>query len=575
MLSELLESDKSLKFLSYADDFVIIKELSRLNQPIIDLNNTICAIEDWCNYSGAELSIDKCKHLHICRKRNCSPVLNCNNYSICPVNKLKILGITFNSKYKWDSHIEELSTSLSKRLNIIKCLSNKNYSCDTSTLITITRSVIVSKISYGIYLYGYTSKALLNKIKTTYNSAVRLSLGAHRTTKIFNLLFEANLKTIEDYRDIATAQLIKTILFNDKTPLMQMLNKALKTKKFYKTDSAIGRIVSACKSYNLPFNYPAPKTNNPYWRFNPATLDTSLRKYSKEHTIPHLYVAEFQNICTKLQNYSFIFTDGSKINNVTSYSLVTDKRIIKTSLLPEYSSVFSAEIIAILEAIKFAKRSKGNFAIVSDSLSALDSIANHNSTEVYSSIIRDLLIQENRKIKLIWVPGHSNILGNEFADAVAKQANKMPLISTANTSPNDIKKHIQKDFSLKQIEIWNSSSLWYKNLNRNKLNLHDYLHKDQLLSRSDQVKIIRLRLGYCRLTHDQVIDRTLDKHCPFCRSSTSDTTHIFLFCPHIKLLISNYFPNKSLLEILSNINAPSNKLDLINFLKSCNLYNLI
>lgn len=106
-LAEILETHKDLKFLSYADDFIIIKQLGRCNEPIINLDHMISEIENWCNFSGAELSVQKCKHLHICRKHNCTPVLRSNNYCLSSVNNLKILGITFNSKYKWNSHIED------------------------------------------------------------------------------------------------------------------------------------------------------------------------------------------------------------------------------------------------------------------------------------------------------------------------------------------------------------------------------------------------------------------------------------------------------------------------------------
>jgi len=38
-------------------------------------------------------------------------------------NTLKILGITFNKKYNWADHVASLVSSLSNRLNIIKCIS--------------------------------------------------------------------------------------------------------------------------------------------------------------------------------------------------------------------------------------------------------------------------------------------------------------------------------------------------------------------------------------------------------------------------------------------------------------------
>lgn len=200
--------------------------------------------------------MQKCKHLHICRKHNCAPDLNYCTPPIPSADTLKILGITFNNRYKWNSHIEQLILSLSHKLNIIKCLSNKKFQCNTFTLVSIVKSLIISKLSYGIFIYGYTAKSFLNKLKTSYNSAVRLALGAHRTTKINNMLYEANLMTIENYRDLSTANLFKTILFNDGSPLMKLLNRSLNTRKFKNTTSALSRIVLFCEELNIPSNRP-------------------------------------------------------------------------------------------------------------------------------------------------------------------------------------------------------------------------------------------------------------------------------------------------------------------------------
>lgn len=66
-LSDLLQSHKDISFISYADDFLIIKKLSSEINGNINMDQIIDEIEDWCKFSGAELSLQKCKHLHICR----------------------------------------------------------------------------------------------------------------------------------------------------------------------------------------------------------------------------------------------------------------------------------------------------------------------------------------------------------------------------------------------------------------------------------------------------------------------------------------------------------------------------
>ncbi|XP_058977368.1 uncharacterized protein LOC131802040 [Musca domestica] len=270
--------------------------------------------------------------------------------------------------------------------------------------------------------------------------------------------------------------------------------------------------------------------------------------------------------------YKFIYTDGSKSQRGISYSVVKEDTIIKHSILPEYSSVFTAEIIAIYEAINYTKYLKGKFVIVSDSLSALDCIANPNNNNIYASLIRDIINYE--KHLLVWVPGHSNIKGNEFADLVAKEAFNFPLTTTDNLNLQDIKNFVKTQFYCERNSLWNNCSDWYKSISNNKTNIKTYIHNNKLLSRRDQIKIIRLRLGHSSATHDHIINKDIQKECTFCKSTTFDMNHLLSNCQHVKQYIKSLFPNINLIDTLKNLDT-TKLVEVINFLKRSNLYNYI
>ena len=57
---------------------------------------------NWSKSSGANISLDKTNHLHICRKRHCSAIkLVHNNINIENVDNCKILGLNIDSKYSF------------------------------------------------------------------------------------------------------------------------------------------------------------------------------------------------------------------------------------------------------------------------------------------------------------------------------------------------------------------------------------------------------------------------------------------------------------------------------------------
>ena len=136
---------------------------------------------------------------------------------------------------------------------------------------------------------------------------------------------------------------------------------------------------------------------------------------------------------------------------------VSTKRINKpfTCWLPDDISVYTAELRAILLALKHVYYSKGkSFLILSDSLSSLQSIfslkydhpALVQMLDLYTEMTRD-----GREIVFIWVPGHVGIRGNSAADSAAKDALDGD-ISVELIPFSDLKSRTNKYIS----ELWQS-----------------------------------------------------------------------------------------------------------------------
>ena len=95
---------------------------------------------------------------------------------------IKSLGMIFDQKLTWESHIKNLIAACQKEIKMLKILANKSWGADTSTLLTIYRSLIRSKIDYGSIVYNSARTTLLKKLETVHNFAVRIALGAYCTT---------------------------------------------------------------------------------------------------------------------------------------------------------------------------------------------------------------------------------------------------------------------------------------------------------------------------------------------------------------------------------------------------------
>lgn len=230
------------------------KKKNKAKNQDINLQPLLDDISSWCEYSGATLSVTKCKHLHICRKHSCNPNLLNNNSIIPSVDSLKILGVTFNNRFRWNTHIESIIPGLNNRLNIIKCLASTKFNCNTISILTTVHALIKSKFEYGLVIYGKAPKSLLNKLNTVLNSAIRIALGAYRTTPINNLLFESVFMSVLGIKDLLTCKLFKNIFFRDKSPLSDTTSRLIESSKFKHIRSTLNNKIENCQAFNIPIN---------------------------------------------------------------------------------------------------------------------------------------------------------------------------------------------------------------------------------------------------------------------------------------------------------------------------------
>ena len=125
------------------------------------------------------------------------------------------------------------------------------------------------------------------------------------------------------------------------------------------------------------------------------------------------------------------------------------------SFLPDHSSIYTAQLRAILLALKRIYCSKRkSFLILSDSLSSLKPIFNLKYEHPVLVQILELYIdsiKDWKEIVSVWVPGHVGVRGNSSADAAAKDA----LVGDASVELipfSDLKSRANKYI----LELWQS-----------------------------------------------------------------------------------------------------------------------
>lgn len=170
----------------------------------------------------------------------------------------------------------------------------------------------------------------------------------------------------------------------------------------------------------------------------------------------------------------------------------------------------------------------------------------------------------------MWVPGHVGIIGNDFADNLAKTAASSQQQTADNKlSADDFKYMIFTQMKVNRNNEWLSISITNKlRVIKNFANKWPETHQ---LDRKDSVVLARVRIGHTFVTHSHLMSRDPVPQCLNCNEQLT-IQHVIETCPQYaqQRLLHNITTIKQ-----SSGNDESGNLNLINYLKEIELYNKI
>jgi len=294
------------------------------------------------------------------------------------------------------------TTSIS--LKIIKILSHTSWGGDSKSLIKIFNATIQSKINYGATLYRTAAKSTLKLIDTVNNSRLRLAIGAFRSSPTLSIYNIAGIPPPTLRRLELSIKYIARLARHNGDKFSSINNEIAKLTN--------ENVLSPVKIIPREFNSTPPWENN-------YQINTELNTLSRHNTAPEIFKRHVHGILDEYKNFQKIFTDASKTDNGVGIAIILENQNL-TFKHPNKCSIFSAEALAILKAIEIVNTlAHTNFLILSDSLSALNSIKNKTNPGDIAILIQNKLDEAKHKKKriiLIWIPGHTGIIGNETAD---------------------------------------------------------------------------------------------------------------------------------------------------------------
>jgi len=542
----------------YVDDFLICYRAKHMHSIERQLQLCLNRLNAWAEENGFKFSKTKTVCMHFCqlRKLHTDPELFLGAIQIPVVREYKFLGIVFDSRLSFIPHIKQLKVRCQKALNLLKVVSHYDWGADRVVLLRLYRALVRSKLDYGCTVYGSARKSYIKMLDPIHNLGLRICLGAFRTSPVESLYVEANEESLYRRRERLSVQYTIKLKSSPNNPTYNTVFHPKFKNKFLEKPSAIPtfgiRIHNVISDSNIQLNHIAENKdlNTPTWTLETPTVRLDLKIENKNNVDPITFNYLFYELKNSLENYHFIYTDGSKQVNAVGCAALMGRTSLKERL-PTVSSIYTAELRAIILAFKLIDSSpKKQFAICTDSLSSLMAIKNQKQDhpflrdifKLYASCIR------HKSVVFCWVPSHVGIRGNERVDVLAGSASTGAIVNI-KVPYTDFIACAKVYFQHKWQHFWDQQIFNKLQAVHPKLGCWPLSNRER---RREQLVLCRLRIGHTYLTHRYLL---AGEDPPVCVSCQEDLTvaHILIDCAEYAHFRHNYFTVATLGELFDTV----------------------
>ncbi|GBN64540.1 RNA-directed DNA polymerase from mobile element jockey [Araneus ventricosus] len=415
--------DENVECSIFADDIFVYCSHHSMTYIQTKIQNTMENIYKWCSYWKLAICPDKSAIIDLSNKNLTS--LPCITYAGIPLTwseSIKYLGIQFAKNNQNGRILRNLRSKALKKINGLKILGYKRNGPRTKHLITIANNSILSLFYYSCPIINKFSETHLKACNVIQTTTLRIALGVPIWTPNIVLLKLAGQEIMSvKIRRLAVQFFIKQIATHPFSPLIHTNDEF----KLQIVEKDAGYLRVAFQNLNCIPDHVITLPVLPH--SNPNLCEIFLKEFlfqSKETPVSIIVTSFTECIQNLFPNHYIIATDGSKSHCYTSIAGLS--KIQQFSYrIHSLNSVFTAEVLAICQALDELAVPEKDILILSDSYSALSSLKNitFHSPKVIQRLASKIHVRKslNQKISLLWVPGHSGIFWNEKADSLAKQ----------------------------------------------------------------------------------------------------------------------------------------------------------
>ena len=531
---------------AFADDLVILAEGNDTDIIWQRTQHTIKTIENWCESKGLSISALKTKTIMFTwnRKWSIRPIV-VGGETIELSDSVKFLGVTLDNKLNFNIHIDNITNKAIATLMQCKRAVGPMWGLSPNTCNWIYKTIVRPTLSYSsvVWIRTLNNKQNIKKLNRVQALALRIVTGAMPSTPHSALNYLTDTLNIDCYlKGEAAKGAARLQGYFDWTAVVAPFGKGIITSHTTISNtflSDLGLPKSARKDLTKPT----------------LILDKNYNiTFPNQEEIQKYRTSINSNIIQPSSGAIACFTDGSKTCEGTGGGFITlfknthnDETIRYAFKLPNYCSVFQAELTALTEGAKSLLNYKNtDITFWTDSLSSLQALSskliNSNTVASCHKTLEELATSNTVHVK--WIAAHSGHWGNEQADTLAKQGTNCDNVLTGFIPQSLIKHKINQKVKKLNMEAWNSSPHKHTQAilgQKHKeiiTSLNNNLSKSRILYR----QAIQLITGHIGLNkHLFTLTLSTTDICPNCELEVETVDHFLSSCPSFSQLRADYF----------------------------------
>ena len=475
------------------------------------------------------------------------------------------LGIKFDRRMTLNDHMASVKKKAEGRLKLVKRLASTSWGADQSTLRQLYLGYVRSSMEYSLALQTISSQSNQQKVDKIQNHALRFISGGMKSTPTAACEIHTNIEPMQIRREAAVVETIERYKRQSEDHPNRKVIEEPRSAQRIKKKSIMSVAEELREKYTLPedrepiYLFDASYNFDSHKKFANIRKDLIDKARNKKSDILDLRSTALRTIDQYSDDIVHIYTDGSASCGTRDAGygarIQFPDGACKELYGPcgKFCTNYEAEAVAIEKALNeiatdFTENQvrKNDVVVFTDAMSVLQALENCNIkdkkiTEL-SQLISKVITSNGIDITLQWIPGHTNLPGNDRADFLAKTGASNPqtkVQASLETAKQTIKQQKRKEW-LNQWEQSTKGRLVFQHMPSP--NPKDEINQ---LKRNEQCTIFRLRSGHIQLnSHLKKIGVKTSSACPLCGCPEETVSHHLFVCTALEDLRREYLPSK-------------------------------